>query len=96
MSDKVYTSSFSGAQIDEAVSKVLNNETIQELYAYPADTHDGKENKVVELGSDAMYCYVGELVASEDGLTEVELTNEAYHTFYLYQPIYDGKYRDYF
>ena len=96
MSDKVYTSSFSGAQIDEAVDKVLNNEMNQELYAYPVDTLDGKENKVVELGSDAIYQYVGELVASEDGPTEGELTNETFYTSYYYQPIYDGKYRDYF
>lgn len=65
----------------------------KELYAYPVDTLDGKENKVVGLGGDCQYTYVGELVASEIGApTEEEVVGEVINTEYLYQPIYDGKY----
>lgn len=64
-------------------------------YAYPVD--DGKENKVIGLGGDAMYYYVGELVASEFGTpTEEKIVGEITHTSYLYQPIYDGKYVNFF
>lgn len=71
------------------------NSSNKELYAYPVDSLDGKENKVVELGSDAMYQYVGELVASEDGPTE-GVVGEVFNTTYCHQPIRDGKYYDSF
>jgi hypothetical protein len=65
----------------------------QELYAYPVDTLDGKENKVVGLGGDGQYTYVGELVVSEDGTpTEERVLSDVFWTEYTYQPIYDGKY----
>ena len=70
------------------------NSSNKELYAYPVDTLDGKENKVVGLGGNEGYVYVGELVASGNGPTEGELTGEVFYTEYYYQLIYDGKYID--
>lgn len=77
----------------------LNERLNKKLYAYPVDTLDGKENKVVGLGGDSQYIYVGELIASEFGtpsFTEEKVLSDVMHTGYLYQPIYDGKYVEYF
>lgn len=70
----------------------LSEKVDEKVYAYPVDTLDGKENKVVGLGGDCQYIYVGELVASEFGSTEEKVVSDVMHTEYLYQPIYDGKY----
>lgn len=79
----------------ESASK--ENSSNQELYAYPVDTLDGKENKVVGLGGDGQYMYVGELIASEFGTpTEEKVVGDVIETAYIYQPIYDDKYIEYF
>ena len=76
----------------ESASK--ENSSNQELWAYPVDTLDGKENKVVGLGGTAIYWYVGEMVSVEVPNTSSGVLSNADYTRYFYQPKYEGKYID--
>ena len=64
------------------------NSSNQELYAYPVDS---EESKVVALGGEKLYNYIGEISIPSD-MEEVEgtLPCNIIPIEYYYQPIYEG------
>lgn len=97
---ETYTSNFTGPQVDEAVSKVLNNEINKDLCAYPVEHYEGPERefKVVELGGEKLYNYLGEISIPAD-MEEVEgtlSTDGLMPTEYSWQPTYEGVLQPYF